>query len=53
MEFAGNKLLVKYRYIEIIQTFKILQIIADTLWIYATYRIFKSDVKLQALKIRL
>ena len=39
-----------YRYIEIIQTFEIELIIADTKWIYAPYRIFKSGVKLKARK---
>jgi hypothetical protein len=40
-------------YIEIIQTFEIELIIADTKLIYAPYRIFKSGVKLKARKMRL
>ena len=40
-------------YIEIIQTFEIELIIADTKWISEPYRIFKSDVKLKAWKMRL
>ena len=42
-----------YMYIEIIQTFEIELIIADTKLIYAPYRIFKSGVKLKARKMRL
>jgi hypothetical protein len=36
---------VKLRYIEIIQTFEIELIIADTKWIYATYPAFGFVVK--------
>ena len=42
-----------YRFIEIIQTFEIELIIADTKWIYEPYRIFKSGVKLKSRKMRL
>ena len=38
---------------EIIQTFEIEQIIADTLWIYETYPIFGFVVKLDARKMQL
>ena len=40
-------------YIEIIKTIRINIIIADTNWIYATYRTFKFGVNLKAQKIRL
>jgi hypothetical protein len=42
-----------FMYIEIIQTFEIEQIIADTLWIYETYPIFGFVVKLDARKMRI
>ena len=35
----------EYKYIEIIQTFEIEQIITDILWIYETYPIFNFVVK--------
>ena len=41
------------RYIEIIQTFEIEQIITDTFWIYETYPIFDFVVKPHARKKRL
>jgi len=41
------------RYIEKLPTITINEFIADTKWIYATYRIIKSGVKPQARKMRL
>ena len=38
--------ITKFWYIEIIRTFEIEQIIADTVWIYETYPIFDFVVKL-------
>jgi hypothetical protein len=48
-----NQISAGCRYIEIIKVFKINEIIADTKWIHATYRIFTSTVKSESLKIRL
>ena len=52
-KWKENQISAECRYIEIIQTFEIEQIITDTIWIYAPYLIFKSGVKLKSLKMRL
>jgi len=51
MPYNENNL--KYRYIERNPNIKFSQNIADTIWIYATYRIIKSGVKPKAPKMRL
>ena len=51
--FAKNQISANFMYIEIIQTFEIELIIADTLWIYETYPIFNFVVKPKARKMRI
>jgi hypothetical protein len=49
--FPENQISAEYRYIEIIQTFEIELIIADTKWISEPYRIFSFGVKPKARKM--